>query len=272
MTSRPFLKVAVAFAIVPVAAFATTGDELFSGLSAQERSWVEESCPRSLGPSIYLSCVQREVSSLRSGIPDITSLSHGQQDWIRQSCPPSLGPSVYASCVEREMSALRGGEISLDSLDPDTRRWVEESCPRSLGPSVYTSCVQRELGALGMKAAENSTQVTKHAEQPKASQHAEPVAKSDLPVRRHSKSPTRPNPPQSVDTVATSGHALWQEATPFVILFTILFVLFAPIVWVLASSRSHGGAKFGWLIVALLFSWLGLAVFLIATQATRNRE
>jgi uncharacterized membrane protein len=43
-----------------------------------------------------------------------------------------------------------------------------------------------------------------------------------------------------------------------------------PILWVLFSSRSRGAAKFGWFIVVLLFSWLGLAVFLIVTQAQRR--
>jgi len=57
----------------------------------------------------------------------------------------------------------------------------------------------------------------------------------------------------------------------FVLVFT-LAVLLAPIIWVLASSRSHGGAKFGWFIVVVLFSWLGLAAFLIVTQAPRNQR
>ncbi|MFM6993010.1 MAG: hypothetical protein ACKOWD_17430 [Rhodoferax sp.] len=49
-----------------------------------------------------------------------------------------------------------------------------------------------------------------------------------------------------------------------VIIFTV-YVL--PIIWVLASGRSHGGAKFGWFIVVVFFSWLGFAVFLTFTQA-----
>lgn len=51
----------------------------------------------------------------------------------------------------------------------------------------------------------------------------------------------------------------------------ILFFILPPI-WVLLSGRSHGGAKFGWLLVTLFFSWLGLAVFLIVTQALENRQ
>ena len=67
-----------------------------------------------------------------------------------------------------------------------------------------------------------------------------------------------------------SHHSLtwWQEAIPFVVFFLVYFV---PLIWVLSSSRSRGGAKFGWFLVVLFFSWVGLAVFLIVTQSQRNR-
>ena len=42
--------------------------------------------------------------------------------------------------------------------------------------------------------------------------------------------------------------------------------------FVLFSSRSHGGAKFGWFIVTLLFSWLGFAIFLIVTQKPQKGD
>jgi hypothetical protein len=45
-----------------------------------------------------------------------------------------------------------------------------------------------------------------------------------------------------------------------------------PSIWVLASGRSHGGAKFGWFLVTIFFSWLGLAAFLIITQASKDRR
>ena len=53
----------------------------------------------------------------------------------------------------------------------------------------------------------------------------------------------------------------------------ILFVIYlVPIIWVLVSGRSHGGAKFGWFFVTVFFSWLGLAAFLIVTQASKDRR
>jgi hypothetical protein len=54
-----------------------------------------------------------------------------------------------------------------------------------------------------------------------------------------------------------------------IILLISLFGLM-PIIWVLTSDRSHGGAKFGWFLVTFFFSWLGLAVFLIVTQTPAN--
>ena len=39
-----------------------------------------------------------------------------------------------------------------------------------------------------------------------------------------------------------------------------------PLLWVLGSGRTHGMARFGWLLVVLTFSWLGFGAFLIFTQ------
>jgi hypothetical protein len=50
----------------------------------------------------------------------------------------------------------------------------------------------------------------------------------------------------------------------------ILIVLLAPMVHVVVSDRSHGGAKAGWFLVVMLFSLLGYAVFLIVTQKNKQ--
>lgn len=53
----------------------------------------------------------------------------------------------------------------------------------------------------------------------------------------------------------------------------ILFIIYVvPVIWVLLSGSSYGGAKFDWFLVTVFFSWLGLAVFLIITQASKNRR
>lgn len=45
----------------------------------------------------------------------------------------------------------------------------------------------------------------------------------------------------------------------------ILFYLWPPL-HVLISSRTSGGATFGWLILTVLFSWLAYAVYLVSTK------
>ena len=60
---------------------------------------------------------------------------------------------------------------------------------------------------------------------------------------------------------------------PFaLVLLIIVLIYFLPIIWVLASGRSHGGAKFGWFLITLFFSWVGLAAFLIFTQASKDQR
>lgn len=39
-----------------------------------------------------------------------------------------------------------------------------------------------------------------------------------------------------------------------------------PLLHVLVSPRSAGGAKFGWIVLMFLFSWLAYPIFLITTQ------
>jgi hypothetical protein len=263
MNIKSLLLAPMIFAIVSGTAYAASEEELLSGLTAQERSWIEDSCPRSLGPSVYLGCVQRETSAIRSGIPDLTGLPDDQQAWVRESCPPSLGPSVYASCIERETSALRGETVDLDSLDPDTRRWVEDSCPRSLGPSVYTSCIQRELGALEKQTSKTPPQAKARQSQPSSRPRAESVTEPGARLERNSQTRAYAKPPQPVQPDSAV-----ESIGP--ILLLILAVFLIPIIWVVFSSRSHGGAKLGWIVVVLFFSWLGFAVFLIVTQPSRN--
>ena len=60
------------------------------------------------------------------------------------------------------------------------------------------------------------------------------------------------------------GISIWQ----LLIIFLILF----PLIHVLASSRSHGGAKFGWFAAVFLFSWLAYIVFLIVTQPAKDAQ
>jgi len=57
-----------------------------------------------------------------------------------------------------------------------------------------------------------------------------------------------------------------------IILLVIIFLTVVPPVLVIASRRSQGGAKFGWFIAAVLFSWIAYIVFLIVTRDQKNHE
>lgn len=63
-----------------------------------------------------------------------------------------------------------------------------------------------------------------------------------------------------------TGTSVWQL---LIILLTLFIILF-PLIHVLASDRSHGGAKFGWFAAVFLFSWLAYIVFLIVTQPAKD--
>lgn len=125
-----------------------TPDAALSSLPQAQQDWVSRSCPRSLGPSLWASCVNREVAALKRGLPDLSRLTETERAWAHRSCPSSLGPSLAISCLSRELTALTAGMPKLDQLPADQRAWVQQSCPQSLGPSLYKACAEREARAL----------------------------------------------------------------------------------------------------------------------------
>ncbi len=96
----------VVAAIISVPASVQSGMPDISKLPSDQRRWVEDACPRWLGPSLYRSCVERQLSALGAGIPNISKLPPDQRRWVEDACPRSFGPSLYRSCVERQLGAL----------------------------------------------------------------------------------------------------------------------------------------------------------------------
>lgn len=62
--------------------------------------------------------------------------------------------------------------------------------------------------------------------------------------------------------MGVGGISIWQ----LLIILLILLVLVFPMIHVLVSKRSHGGAKIGWLLAVFIFSILAYIPFLIVTQ------
>lgn len=123
-------------------------DVRLSGFSPEARAWIESSCPKALGPSLWNSCIQRESDALRRPLPDLTKVTPQEKAWIAQSCPAALGPRLALTCVTRELDAISAGIPSMKNLTHEQRAWVAQSCPRALGPHLYRACLLRELPAV----------------------------------------------------------------------------------------------------------------------------
>lgn len=132
-----------------VVSYAQSPDALLLKLPLDHQAWVNRSCPKSLSPSLWTSCITREANAVSPGIPDLSKLSSDERDWALRSCPTAgwLPPSLALSCLTREMRALSAGVPSLINLSPKQRESVQNSCPRSLPPSFYRTCVSRETAA-----------------------------------------------------------------------------------------------------------------------------
>ncbi len=143
------LKLFTSLAIlVAQSAIAQDPDAALSKLSPDARDWVNRSCTRSLGPSLWSSCVDREASAASRGKPDLSSLNPELRAWVIRSCSDSLGPSLTISCLTREKAALADGLPNISSLTEEQKQWLFSSCSTSLGPSLFLACVQRESAVL----------------------------------------------------------------------------------------------------------------------------
>jgi hypothetical protein len=134
--------------LVARSAIAQSPDAALSELSPDARDWVNRSCDRSLGPSLWSSCVVREALAVSCGKPDLSSLKPELRAWVISSCDDSLGPSLTISCLNREKAALADGLPNISSLTDEQKQWLSSSCSTSLGPSLFLACVQRESAAL----------------------------------------------------------------------------------------------------------------------------
>lgn len=56
------------------------------------------------------------------------------------------------------------------------------------------------------------------------------------------------------------------------LLIVPLIVVVLPLIHVIISRRSHGGAKFGWSLAILFFPLLGYIIYLIVTQSAKQTQ
>lgn len=62
------------------------------------------------------------------------------------------------------------------------------------------------------------------------------------------------------------GVSIWQ------LLIVQLIIVVLPLIHVIISSRSHGGAKFGWSLAVVFFPLLGYIIYLIVTQPAKKAQ
>ena len=210
------------------------------------------------------------------GIPDLSGYDRETRQSMELACISEKvnGPAGYSACLNSQIASLKSSPAipSLGGYDRETRQSMELACisEKVNGPAAYSACLNRQIASL------QDSHGTISSQRPNKAGESQPQRASKPPSQRSSQvNATRPQtaPAQPAKSETAVGANMWDEAIPFVGLLVALLVLvyFIPPIWVLFSSRSRGGAKFGWFIVAACFSWLGLAVFLIVTQASRNR-
>ena len=163
------------------------------------------------------------------------------------------GPVAYGACLNRQIASLQSspGIPNLSGHDSQTR---QAALPTS-----------RSARANPDKSRTRGTALQSSPGIPNLSGYDSQTRQAALPTSRSGGA----NSDKS-RTGGTAAHSV-DELVPFIAPVIILFIYLTPVIWVLLSGRSRGGSKFGWFIVTVLFSWLGLAVFLIVTQATSNR-
>jgi hypothetical protein len=56
------------------------------------------------------------------------------------------------------------------------------------------------------------------------------------------------------------------------VLLVLFIIYWLPVIWVLASDRTEGVAKFAWFLVTFTFSWVGLIAFLLLAPPKGYRQ
>ena len=157
---------------------------------ANIEAWIDDACPRGLGPAIWSRCVQRERAAVNAGLPTTDGLPTDIRAWIDDACPRGLGPAIWSRCVQRERTAVNAGLPTTDGLPADIRAWIHEACPRGLGPAIWSRCIRRELNAVSAGLPTRGSSSGDRA-------HATPGSKTEK------RTAERATPPAS--TQATSG-------------------------------------------------------------------
>jgi Trypsin-like peptidase domain len=249
MRQHVLLQIAVMYFWCPAAQIAVAQGQL---TDAKER-WIAETCPRTLGPSLWRSCVEGERAALANAVrPDLSALPADTQQWVANSCQRSLEPNLYRKCMQRDVAALKGPRWpSIAHLGLKDQRWIIESCPNSLGPTLWRSCVSGALAALSSQ---------EHAPAPRSRTSTDP--EQVQPFRSEERPASRSFaiglPEWEGDRPPMPSEHVGQDLTP-----QDVFRLVAPSVYVVRAGRTAKEIEKGQ-------AYLGSAVAISSDTALTN--
>ena len=136
----------------------------FTVLSAEDRAWIEQACPRGIGPASWKRCAERSLEALKAGMPNLAGFSAEDRAWIEQACPRGIGPASWKRCAERSLEALKAGMPNLAGFSAEDRAWIEQACPRGIGPASWKRCAERNREALkATTGSRTPTESTRYA-------------------------------------------------------------------------------------------------------------
>ena len=84
-------------------------DDAVNTETAKINTWIEDACPRLLGPASWSQCVRRERNAVNAGLPSTKGLPADIRAWIEDACPRLLGPGSWSRCVQRQLQAVDTG-------------------------------------------------------------------------------------------------------------------------------------------------------------------
>ena len=102
------------------------------GPAAADQAWIEDACPRQLGPDLWKECADRNLRALQAGLPDLTALAATDRAWIEDACPRGLGPDLWKECADRNLRALQAGLPELDEPDVEAKPELDQPDPASV--------------------------------------------------------------------------------------------------------------------------------------------
>ena len=103
----------------------------FTVLSAEERAWIEQACPRGIGPASWKRCAERNLEALKAGTGSRTP-TEGTRYAAKADLQSTKGPGVGAAHAQ-PVPATGGEGVTIAETTPTTARsgaTVSEQVPK----------------------------------------------------------------------------------------------------------------------------------------------